>query len=140
MNISERLKYIRQKTGLSQKKFADLLDEKLSRINSIETGKQIKFPYDLAEKILIKIPEQYYNFKWITTGKGEPHLEKTLSIKDKILQDKAKEIAEKLSDNTTDTEFNLIIDCLKEKKELTIMLLKKLQEHEKVVKRFLLDN
>lgn len=136
MNTSERLKYIRQRTGLSQEKFANLLEEKLSRINSIEAGKQSKFPYDLAEKILKSLPDEYYNFKWITTGKGDPFLKEVPS---RLLR-KAEKIAYNLLNKVTETEFDLLIKCLSEKKELTIMFLKKLQEDEKAIKIFLLKN
>ncbi len=136
MKTSERLKYIRQQTGLSQERFADLLKEKLSRINSIEAGKQAKFPYDLAEKILKTFPEQYYNFKWLTTGEGEPFIK---NIPRKLIQ-KAEKIAEKLLSKVTDAEFELLMKCLKENKELTIMFLKKLQNDERSIKSFLLDN
>lgn len=133
MKTSERLKYIRQRTGLSQGKFAKLLEEKLSRINSIEAGKQAKFPYDLAEKILKNFPEQNYSFKWLTTGAGEPSLrEITWSYP------YTKEELNTLSRMATDKELELLIKCLSEKKELTIMLLKKLQKEEKSVKIFLL--
>jgi len=116
--------------------FAILLNEKLSRINSIEAGKQLKFPYDLAEKILKTFPDMNYNFKWLTTGEGEPY---TSEFPYKYLK-KAEKIAEGLANKVTDLEFNLIIKCLKDKKELTLMLLKKLQTDEKAVKAFLLED
>lgn len=136
MKTNERLKYIRQQTGFSQKVFADLLGEKESRINSIEAGKQLKFPYDLAEKILKLLPEQRYNFKWITTGEGEPHLKR---IPVKYLE-KAEKIAEKLMKNLTEKEFELLINSLNENKELTIMFLKKLQHDALSIKTFLIKN
>ncbi len=127
MDASKRLKKIRHKTGLSQEKFAFLLNEKTSRINSIESGKQIKFPYDLAEKILKILPYEHYNFVWITTGSGNP-----IANKD--------ETSMNYLDNVTDSEFDLVSYCLKTNKELTIMLLKKLQTDEHSVKKFLLEN
>ncbi len=136
MNTSERLKYIRQRAGLSQEKLANLLKEKLSRINSIESGKQAKFPYDLAEKILKALPEEHYNFKWLTTGEGKPFLKK-IPLK---VTEKAEKIADKLINKVTDAEFNLLINCLNENKELTIMFLKKLKIDEKSIKSFLLNN
>ena len=140
MNTSQRLKYIRQKTGMSQREFANLLDEKFSRINSIEAGKQIRFPYDLAEKILKNFPGEQYNFQWITTGEGEPYLQEFISPKKQQLLNMAEKIFDKLIKNLTNEEFNLISDCFTNNKELTLMLLKELQNNEKAVKTFLLQD
>ena len=139
METGERLKYIRGKTGFSQQKFAEFIDEKFSRINSIESGKHVKFPYDLAEKIMKKFPDEHYNFKWITTGEGDISLKKTISPEEREHLEKAERIVDRLIHNITDAEIDLVTDCLVEKKELTIMLLKKLKSDEKAVKRFLLD-
>ncbi|HSA05949.1 MAG TPA: helix-turn-helix transcriptional regulator [Candidatus Gastranaerophilales bacterium] len=140
MNTSERLKYIRQKTGLSQVKFACFLDEKLSRINSIEAGKQVKFPYDLAEKILKKMPDEQYSFKWIATGEGEPFVKSPLSPEEEPFLNRGKALVKTISENITDTELELLSECLKSKKELTFLALKKLLQDEKAIKTFLLEN
>lgn len=140
MNTSQRLKYIRQITGLSQERFAEKLNEKFSRINSIESGKQIKFPYDLAEKILKAFPEKQYSFQWITTGKGEPVLKEVISPEKQRLIEMAEKVFNKFTKNITNEEFNLISDCLSANKELMVMLLKKLQDNEKAVKKFLLSD
>lgn len=137
MNTAERLKYIRKQTGLSQKRFAEILEEKFTRINSIESGKQVNFPYKLAKKILDKFRDKNYNFQWLTTGEGEPC---TILVRSRETgQEKAGKIMDKLIYNITDTEFNLVAESLEEKKELTLMLLKKLKSDEKAVKRFLLE-
>lgn len=139
MNSAERLKYIRNQTGLSQQKFADLLGERASRINSIEAAKQSKFPYDLAEKILDSFPDKNYDFKWITTGEGDPCLKSGLSEQERHHLEKAEEIIDRLINNITDNELDLVVECLVDKKELTLMLLKKLKADEKAVKKFLLE-
>jgi len=139
MNTAERLKYIRRKTGLSQQKFAELIEEKLSRVNSIESGKQAKFPYDIAEKILNKFKDENYSFKWITTGEGEPSVKQELSPEEKEHLEKAEKIIDKLFHNITDSEFDLVAECLIANKEITIMLLKKLKSDENAVKKFLLE-
>ncbi len=139
MSPAERLKYIRKQTGLSQQKFAALLGEKPSRINSIESGKQVNFPYSLAEKILEAFPENLYSFKWITTGEGEPREKQSLSPEEKKHLEKAEKIIDRLLNNITDAELDLVAECLIEHKELTVLLLKKLKSDEKAVKRFLLE-
>ncbi|OGI00452.1 MAG: hypothetical protein A2Y25_11930 [Candidatus Melainabacteria bacterium GWF2_37_15] len=140
MNTAKRLKYIRSRTGLSQKEFAALLEEKLSRINSIESGKQAKFPYDIAEKILNKLKDENYNFKWITTGEGNPSLNQILSPEEKEHLERAEKIIDKLFHNITDAEFDLVAECLIANKEITILLLKKLKSDENAVKKFLLES
>jgi transcriptional regulator with XRE-family HTH domain len=124
MNPSERLKHIRHKTGLSQTEFAFTLGEKASRINSIESGKQLKFPCDLAEKILQIFPEPEITFKWMITGKEDPNSSKFLSDNVIELPDNIRNFINKLSQTVTDGELNLIFDCLDDKKELTVLLLK----------------
>jgi len=139
MNSSQRLKFIRNQTGLSQQKFASLLGEKPSRVNSIESGKQVKFPYDLAEKIIEAFPEKQYCFKWITTGEGEPSEREALSPEEKTHLEKAEKIVDRILKNITDAELDLVTECLVMKKELTVLLLKRLKSDEKAVKKFLLD-
>lgn len=137
MNSSERLKHIRKQTGLSQKGFAELLGEKPTRINSIESGKQMKFPYDLAEKILEKIPEKNYSFKWVTTGEGEPT--QPITPEERNHLEKAEQIIDRMMLCITEAELDLVSECLVEQKEITILLLKKLKSEPKAVKRFLLE-
>lgn len=139
MKPAERLKFIRKKTDLSQREFAIFLEEKETRINSIESGKHVKFPYDLAEKIIKKFPEENYNFVWLTTGEGSYSLENQLSKEEKDQLEKAEKIVDRLIDTITDAEFDLVTECLINQKELTIMLLKKLKADEKAVKKFLLE-
>jgi transcriptional regulator with XRE-family HTH domain len=136
-NPSERLKYIRQKTGLSQAEFAYALGEKTSRINSIESGKQLKFPCDLAEKILRIFPEPDITFKWMITGEEDSSSLKFMPADIIELPEKLKDFIYKISKTVTDGELNLIFDCLDDKKELTVLLLKKLQKSENQVKKFL---
>jgi transcriptional regulator with XRE-family HTH domain len=140
MNTSERLKYIRQKTGLSQAGFAFALGEKASRINSIESGKQLKFPCDLAEKILNIFPEPDISFKWMITGEEDRTYSKLLFNKIPEFPEMLSDFIYKISETVTDKELNLIFDCLGDKKELTVLLLKKLQKSEHQVKKFLLKN
>lgn len=134
------MKHIRQRTGLSQAEFAFALGEKTSRINSIESGKQRKIPSDLAEKILKIFPEPDLSFKWIITGEEDSVYMNNL-LKDNIeLPENLKKFILKISKQVTEKELDLIFECLGNKKELTLLLLKKLQDSENQVKKFLLQN
>lgn len=140
MTPAQRMKHIRQRTGLSQAEFAFALGEKTSRINSIESGKQRKIPSDLAEKILKIFPEPDISFKWILTGE-EDSVYMSNSLKDDIeLPENLKKFIHKISKQVTEKELDLIFECLGNKKELTLLLLKKLQDSENQVKKFLLQN
>lgn len=134
------MKYIRQRTGLSQAEFAFALGEKTSRINSIESGKQRKIPSDLAENILKIFPEPDISFKWILTGEEDPVYMSNSVNNDIVMPEKLKKFIHKISKQVTDKELDLIFECLGNKKELTLMLLKKLQDSENLVKNFLLQN
>jgi len=140
MTPAQRMKHIRQRTGLSQAEFAFALGEKTSRINSIESGKQRKIPSDLAEKILKIFPEPDLSFKWIITGEEDSVYMNNL-LKDNIeLPENLKKFILKISKQVTEKELDLIFECLGNKKELTLLLLKKLQDSENQVKKFLLQN
>lgn len=140
MTPAQRMKYIRQRTGLSQAEFAFALGEKTSRINSIESGKQRKIPSDLAENILKIFPEPDISFKWILTGEEDPVYMSNSVNNDIVMPEKLKKFIHKISKQVTDKELDLIFECLGNKKELTLMLLKKLQDSENLVKNFLLQN
>ncbi|NLF83344.1 MAG: helix-turn-helix transcriptional regulator [Candidatus Gastranaerophilales bacterium] len=125
---------------MSQAEFAFALGEKTSRINSIESGKQRKIPSDLAEKILKIFPEPDLSFKWIITGEEDSVYMNNL-LKDNIeLPENLKKFILKISKQVTEKELDLIFECLGNKKELTLLLLKKLQDSENQVKKFLLQN
>ncbi|MEW5821131.1 MAG: helix-turn-helix transcriptional regulator [Cyanobacteriota bacterium] len=65
----ERLKEVREATGLTQEEFATNLEIKSHKVKDIENRK-IKLPIDLALKIEQKFS---FNFKWLLTGIGEKH-------------------------------------------------------------------
>ena len=67
IEAKERLKTIRNHTGLSQQKLANVLDIKVTVINHIENGTQKSFSYDLAYKLNQKYG---YNIHWMMTGEG----------------------------------------------------------------------
>jgi transcriptional regulator with XRE-family HTH domain len=134
------MKYIRQRTGLSQAEFAFALGEKTSRINSIESGKQRKIPSDLAEKILKIFPEPDITFKWIITGEEDLIYMGNSANNDIVMPENLKKFIHKISKQVTDKELDLIFECLGNKKELTVMLLKKLLDSENQVKKFLFHN
>ncbi len=127
MTPAERLKQIRKKTGLSQKAFAEMLGVSFNRVNSIESGKQKKIPFDLAHKITEKLPEDDYSFQWIVTGEGEAIDQKEGS------EIKGAELLKLL----TEYELELLYECIETNKEITTLLLKKLKADEAAVKRFL---
>lgn len=68
---SERIKTIREDLdGISQAKFANLLDIPAHKIKDIESGK-IKISVEVALLIEEKLR---YNFRWLLTGEGDPVL------------------------------------------------------------------
>lgn len=87
MNTSERLKFIREKTGLSQSKFADTLEVKASLINHIEGGRQ-EISVDLAKKMRDRFN---INFEWILLGESTT-TEEPAPIKPKIIEIDPREI------------------------------------------------
>ena len=94
MNIKERIKTVREKTGLSQAKFAESLGLKSFTIKDIEIGKQ-KISVALAEKI-----RDVYgvNFEWLLTGKGE------IYVKNQAIQS-LQDIKQKYNLNGEELEF-----------------------------------
>lgn len=76
MTPNEKLKEIREKSGLSQAKFAQKFETMAHVIKSIEYGKQKTIPDDLA----LKLEEEYnISFKWWRTSQGEMYTKPTLS-------------------------------------------------------------
>lgn len=70
MNQAERLKYIRNKVGLSQPKFAESIGESSSKINNIENSRN-----DISLEIAKKVRDKYnVNFTWLLLGEGAPFI------------------------------------------------------------------
>lgn len=67
MNLPERLKQVRMKTGLSQKEFAEKIDVNLSNYSSYERGVRRIYP-----ETLVKINNFLnVNLHWLITGEGK---------------------------------------------------------------------
>lgn len=94
MNQAARLKLIREKTGISQAKFAKSIDTYQEKIADIEIDKQ-KIPIKLAEKI-----RDIYgvNFEWLLAGKGE------IYVKNQVAQS-LQDIKQKYNLNGEELEF-----------------------------------
>lgn len=71
MNSAERLKFIRNKVNLSQKKFAEFLGVKTQNIEYVESKNPKYIPAELAELLQEKL---LYNFEWIVKGTGSPFI------------------------------------------------------------------
>ena len=67
MEISHRIKMIRDKNNLNIQELADVLGEKRQRIQDIELKRQ-KVPQEVLTRIVEKL---HINADWLLTGKGE---------------------------------------------------------------------
>lgn len=70
MNVSDRIKYIREDLGLSRASFGDSLGVSGDVINNLERGR-----VEIKEHMLRLISKVHnVNYFWLTEEKGEPYL------------------------------------------------------------------
>lgn len=71
MTIGERIKFVRTHTGLTQQKFADILELKRNTVGGYEIGTVVP-----SERTIKDICKAFnVNLAWLSDGTGEPFIE-----------------------------------------------------------------
>jgi len=105
-SINGRFAYIREKTGLNKKKFADELGVNQSVSGDIELGHR-----EPSREVLVKLATIYnVDINWLLTGIGEPFREKPIEKQKPPLLEEL----ERLIDQKIETRISEIESRLKE--------------------------
>lgn len=88
MDANQRLEFILKHTNNNPASFARAINNIAQTFYDIKNGKIKSISPEVADKIIAKYPE--YNFKWLTTGKGEPFNE-TYQVNEPVIPYNTKE-------------------------------------------------